>query len=170
MVALIQREIEHCKNGNPGRIVAKINSLVDTKITAILYEASQAGVQIDLIVRGMCCLRPGIKGVSENIRVISIIGRYLEHSRIFHFHHNGQEEIYIGSADWMSRNLDRRVEAVTPVEDPDLVRELKEMLDIFLTDNRQTWELQPDGAYVQRRPTEGSPEKSAQNILMERAR
>jgi polyphosphate kinase len=132
-----------------------------------LYEASQAGVQIDLIVRGICCLRPGIKRVSDNIRVISIIGRYLEHSRIFHFHNNGQEEVYIGSADWMARNLDRRVEAVTPIEDPDLAKQLKAMLDIFLTDNRQAWDLQSDGRYVQRRPSDSSPEKSAQNILME---
>ncbi|MBV8882414.1 MAG: polyphosphate kinase 1 [Chroococcidiopsidaceae cyanobacterium CP_BM_RX_35] len=170
MVALIRREIEHCQNGGSGRIVAKMNSLVDPQIMRTLYEASQAGVQIDLIVRGMCCLRPGIKGVSENIRVISIIGRYLEHSRIFHFHNHGQEEVFIGSADWMSRNLDRRVEAVTPVEDPDIAKELKELLDIFLADNRQAWELQSDGSYIQRRPTDHHPEKSAQNILMERVR
>jgi len=167
MVVLIRREIENCKNGNSGRIIAKMNSLVDPQIIMTLYEASQAGVQIDLIVRGICCLRPGIKRVSDNIRVISIIGRYLEHSRIFHFHNNGQEEVYIGSADWMARNLDRRVEAVTPIEDPDLAKQLKAMLDIFLTDNRQAWDLQSDGRYVQRRPSDSSPEKSAQNILME---
>lgn len=118
MVALIRREIEHCREGKPGRIIAKMNALIDTNIIKTLYEASQAGVQIDLIVRGMCCLLPGIPGVSDNIRVISIVGRYLEHSRIFHFHNNGQEEVFIGSADWMQRNLDRRVEAVTPIEDP----------------------------------------------------
>ncbi|MBV9385622.1 MAG: polyphosphate kinase 1 [Chroococcidiopsidaceae cyanobacterium CP_BM_ER_R8_30] len=170
MVELIQREIENCQNGGSGRIVTKINALIDTQIIRMLYKASQAGVQIDLIVRGMCCLRPGIKGVSENIRVISIIGRYLEHSRIFHFHNNGQEKIFIGSADWRSRNLDRRVEAVTPIEDPDVAKELKELLDIFLADNRQAWELQSDGSYIQRRPTDHHPEQSAQNILMERAR
>jgi len=169
MVGLIQRESEHCQNGNPGRIIAKMNSLVDPQIIMTLYQASQSGVQIDLVVRGICCLRPGIKGVSEKIRVISIIGRYLEHSRIFHFHNNGQEEVYIGSADWMARNLDRRVEAVTPVEEPDLAKELKELLDLFLADNRQAWELQSDGRYVQRRPTDDSPEKNAQKILMERA-
>ncbi len=169
MVALIQREREHCQNGNPGRILAKMNSLVDQPIIQTLYEASQAGVQIDLIVRGICCLRSGIKGVSDNIRVISVVGRYLEHSRIFHFHNNGQSEVFIGSADWMTRNLDRRVEAVTPVEDPDIAQELKEILDLMLADNRQAWELQPDGSYIQRSPTEDQPEQNAQKILMEQA-
>lgn len=112
-LALIRREIEHCQNGSSGRIVAKMNAIIDPQIIATLYEASRAGVQIDLIIRGMCCLRPGVKEVSENIRVISIVGRFLEHSRIFYFHNDGQEEIYIGSADWMPRNLDRRVEAST---------------------------------------------------------
>lgn len=168
MVSLIRREIEHCQNGN-GRITAKMNSLVDPQIIATLYEASQAGVQIDLIVRGVCCLRPGIEGVSENIRVISIIGRYLEHSRIFHFHNNGQEEVFIGSADWMHRNLDLRVEAVTPVEDPDIAKDLKEILNIMLADNRQAWDLHSDGHYVQRRPGPDEAERSAQNILMDMA-
>lgn len=165
---LIRREIEHCQNGLTGRIIAKMNSLTDPRIIKTLYEASQAGVQIDLIVRGMCCLRPGLKGVSDNIRVISLIGRYLEHSRIFCFHNKGQEQVFIGSADWMRRNLDRRVEAVTPIEDPEIAQELKDILDIFLTDNRQAWELQPDGSYVQRRPKKTEPERSAQKILMER--
>ena len=168
MVALIRREIKHCQNDHPGCIIAKMNALTDPQLIRTLYEASQAGVQIDLIVRGMCCLRPGIEGVSDNIRVISIIGRYLEHSRIFHFHNKGQEEVFIGSADWMPRNLDRRVEAVTPVEDPDSATQLKEILSILSADNCQAWELQPDGSYIQRRPTEGNPELSAQEVLMER--
>ncbi len=162
MVALIQREINHALDGAPGRIIAKMNSLVDPQIIQKLYEASQAGVQIDLIVRGICCLRPGIQGISDNIRVISIVGRYLEHSRIFWFQNNGQEEVFIGSADWMPRNLDRRVEAVTPVEDPDLIQTLKTILDILLADNRQAWELQSDGSYIQRRPSDDRPEQSAQ--------
>jgi len=170
MVALIQREIDHCKAGHAGRIIAKMNALIDPAITQKLYEASQAGVQIDLIIRGMCCLLPGIEGVSENIRVISIVGRYLEHSRIFHFHNNGEEEVYIGSADWMQRNLDRRVEAVTPVEDRACAQELKEILQILLEDNRQAWELQPDGSYIQRQPATDEPERSAQVLLMERYR
>ncbi|MUG95503.1 polyphosphate kinase 1 [Scytonema sp. UIC 10036] len=169
MVSFIRREIDHCQNGHPGRIIAKMNSLVDPQMIATLYEASQAGVQIDLIIRGICCLRPGVKGVSENIRVISIVGRYLEHSRIFYFHNNGQEEIYIGSADWMPRNLDRRVEAVVPIEDANLVKQLKNILDIMLADNRQAWELQPDGQYLQRRPGAEETEQSAQKILMEMA-
>lgn len=170
MLALIQRESEHCQAGKPGRIIAKMNSLVDPQIITKLYEASQAGVQIDLIVRGMCCLRPGIKNVSDNIRVISIIGRYLEHSRIFYFQNNGAEDLYIGSADWMPRNLDRRVEAVTPVEDPDLAKDLQEILSIMLSDNRQAWELRSDGSYVQRRPGQGEPERSAHKLLTEMAR
>ncbi|MCU0523283.1 MAG: polyphosphate kinase 1 [Elainella sp. Prado103] len=169
MTTLIRREIEHCKNGNSGRIIAKMNSLVDPQIIATLYEASRAGVQIDLIIRGICCLRPGLPNISENIRVVSIVGRYLEHSRIFYFQNNGQDELYIGSADWMTRNLDRRVEAVTPIDDPGIAKDLQEILGILLSDNRQAWELQPDGSYIQRRPTNGEPERSSQVILTEMA-
>src|SRR5919202_602163 len=168
-LALISREIEHCCNGFSGRIVAKMNALVDPQIIATLFAASQAGVQIDLIVRGMCCLRPGLKGISENIRVISIVGRYLEHSRIYYFHNQGKEEVYIGSADWMTRNLDRRVEAVVPVEDQDLIKDLQEILAVMLADNRQAWDLQPDGRYIQRHPTDNAKEQCSQKILMEMA-
>lgn len=166
---LIRREIEHAQNGMSGRIVAKMNALVDPIIIATLYEASRAGVQIDLLVRGVCCLRPGLKDISDNIRVISIVGRFLEHSRIFYFYNNSQEEIYIGSADWMPRNLDRRVEVVTPVEDLDLAKDLQEILGIMLADNRQAWELQPDGSYIQRRPCNTCPEASSQKALMSMA-
>ncbi|BAU08905.1 polyphosphate kinase 1 [Fischerella sp. NIES-3754] len=169
MIALIRREIEHSQNGEKGRIIAKMNSLVDPQIIATLYEASQAGVEIDLIIRGICCLRPGVPDVSANIRVISIIGRFLEHSRIFHFHNNGQDEIYIGSADWMPRNLDRRVEAVTPVEDPKILQNLQNILEIMLADNRQAWELKSDGSYIQRHPGKNELERHTQNILMEMA-
>ncbi len=169
IVALIRREIEHSQHGSPGRIVVKMNALVDPQIIATLYEASRAGVQIDLIVRGVCCLRPGLKEVSENIRVISIVGRFLEHSRVFYFHNQGQEEIYIGSADWMPRNLDQRVEAITPVEDPDNAKDLQEILGIMLADNCHAWDLQPDGSYLQRRPDGDSPQASSQKILMEMA-
>ena len=167
MLELIRREIDHCKAGRNGRIVAKMNALVDPKIIVTLYEASQAGVQVDLIVRGICCLRPGLPGVSDNIRVISIIGRYLEHSRIFYFHNSGNEEVFIGSADWMPRNLDRRVEAVAPIEDPEIIKDLQEILGIMLADNRQAWDLQSDGHYVQRRPANNGAEQSSQQILME---
>jgi polyphosphate kinase len=165
-LSLIRREIDHAQNGFSGRIVAKMNSLVDPQIIASLYEASRVGVQIDLIVRGICCLRPGLKDVSENIRIVSIIGRFLEHSRIFYFYNNGQEEVYIGSADWMPRNLDRRVEAITPIHDPDIAKDLQEILGVMLADNRQAWELQPDGSYIQRRPCENCPPASSQEIIM----
>lgn len=168
-LALIHREIENVQNGFSGRIVAKMNALVDPQIIATLYEASRAGVQIDLIIRGVCCLRPGLKDISENIHIISIVGRFLEHSRIFYFHNNTQEEIYIGSADWMRRNLDRRVEVITPVKDPDIAKDLQEIMGIMLADNRQAWELQADGTYIQRRPYDDSPEANSQKILMNMA-
>jgi polyphosphate kinase len=166
MIEMIEREAEHCRNGGTGRIVAKMNSLVDIKVIQALYKASQAGVKIDLIIRGICCLRPGIEAVSENISVISIIGRFLEHSRIFYFHNNGEEEIYIGSADWMTRNLSRRVEAVTPIENPKIMKQLQEILGIMLSDNRQAWELQSDGSYIQRKPVNRQKEQSTHKTLM----
>ena len=166
-IKLIRREIENCKDGNTGRIVAQMNSLVDPEIIVYLYKASQAGVKIDLIVRGICCLRPGLEGISDNIKVVSIIGRYLEHCRIFYFYNQGKEEVYIGSADWMPRNLDRRVEAITPVEDPEITKELQEIMGILLSDNRQAWDLQPDGQYIQRHSTDNSPELASHKILME---
>lgn len=164
--ALIQREIDHAHQGERAQIIAKMNALVDGQMIQRLYEASQAGVQIVLIIRGICCLRPGIPGISENIRVISVIGRFLEHSRIFYFHNRGQEEFFIGSADWMTRNLDRRVEAVTPVEDPKLQQELQDILATMLQDNRQAWDLQSDGTYVQRRPADDESERGTQHTLM----
>ncbi len=170
MIAMIRREIDHCSNGGKGRIVAKMNSLVDGQVIATLYEASQAGVEIDLIIRGICCLRPGVEGISDNIRVISIIGRFLEHSRIFYFHNNGEEEIYIGSADWMTRNLSRRVEAVAPVESPNLAQDLQEILGIMLADNRQAWELKSDGTYIQKQPPGDAQPQSTHNILMDIAK
>jgi polyphosphate kinase len=169
MIEMIRREISHCVKGGTGRIIAKMNALVDPQIIVALYEASQAGVQIDLIIRGVCILRPGVETISENIRVISIIGRFLEHSRIFYFQNGGAEEVYIGSADWMSRNLSRRVEAVTPIEDPSLVKEIQEIVGLMLSDNRQAWELQPDGSYRQRLPKEHELEQSSQNLLMQMA-
>ncbi len=168
-LSLIDREIDHAKKGKTGRIVAKMNALVDPEIITKLYEASQAGVSIDLIIRGICCLRPGVEGMSENIKVISIVGRFLEHSRIFYFHNCGQEEVYIGSADWMPRNLNRRIEAITPVEDPNLAKDLQEILGIMLSDNRHAWDLQPDGQYIQRHPAKNAPELNAHHILMDKA-
>lgn len=145
--ALIARETEHAKAGRPARIVAKMNSLCDQGIIAALYEAGAAGVQIDLIVRGICCLKTGIPGVSENIRVRSIVGNFLEHSRIFYFRNDGDEEIYMGSADWMPRNLDKRVEILFPVENPQLKERVMHILQVQLEDTLKARILQPDGTY-----------------------
>jgi polyphosphate kinase len=167
MITLIHREIEHQRQGVHSRIVAKMNALVDPQLIAALYEASQAGVQIDLIVRGICCLRPGLPGISDHIRVISIVGRFLEHSRIFYFHNGGAEEILIGSADWMPRNLDRRVEAVVPIVDATMIKDIQEILGIMLADNRHAWDLKSDGRYVQRQLVSNHPDQSSQKLLME---
>lgn len=153
---LIERETLHAKAGRPARIVAKLNRLADANIIERLYEASQAGVSIDLIVRGICMLRPGVPGLSENIRVRSIVGRLLEHSRVIYFLNDGQEEVYLGSADWMVRNLNRRVEVVTPVEDPGFREYLKtDVLEAYLRDNVNARELQPDGSYRPVQPGAG---------------
>jgi len=167
---LIQREIEHQKQGYPSYIIAKMNSLVDPEIISALYEASQVGVNIDLIIRGICCIRPKVKGLSDRIRVISVIGRFLEHSRIFYFSNGGEEQVYIGSADWMPRNLDARVEVIIPVEEGSLVKELKQILEIVLADNRQAWDLKADGTYIQRVPNDGEPEMSSQKHFMSQGR
>jgi polyphosphate kinase len=167
---LIEREIQHQQNGYTSYIIAKMNSLVDPELIAWLYKASQVGVKVDLIVRGICCLRPGVEGVSDNIRVMSVIGRFLEHSRIFYFSNGGKEEMFIGSADWMPRNLDARVEVIAPIEEPKLIPELKEILDITLADNRQAWDMQPDGTYIQRQPQPDLPELSCQRRFMAQAR
>jgi polyphosphate kinase len=157
LTQLIERETAHAKTGRPARIVAKLNRLADKQIIESLYEASQAGVSIDLVIRGVCMLRPGVPGLSENIRVRSIVGRFLEHSRVLYFLNDGAEEVYMGSADWMVRNLNRRVEVVTPVEDPRLKKYLKEdVLDVYLRDNTNARELQPDGSYERVRVAEGS--------------
>ena len=150
MESLIRREIKHAREGRGGHIRAKMNSLVDPAIVALLYEASQAGVKIELIIRGMCCLYPGREGLSEHISVVSIIGQFLEHSRIFWFANGDSPEVFIGSADWMSRNLDRRVEALAPVETTELRERLERLLDLYLQDNRGAWDMQSDGSFVQR--------------------
>ena len=166
-VRRIRREAEHAREGKEARIVAKMNALEDPKMVRELYEASMAGVDIDLVVRGICRLRPGIEGVSENIAVYSVVGRFLEHSRIFYFHNGGQSEYYIGSADWMTRNLDRRVEAVAPVEDPVLREDLQTILDIMLSDNRKRWRMDADGNYEQLRPADGEPVRNTHQRLID---
>jgi polyphosphate kinase len=167
---MIRREIGHVRAGGTGRILAKMNALVDPDIIAALYEASEAGVQVDLIVRGVCCLRPGLHRVSERIRVVSIVGRFLEHSRAFYFLNGGKEEVYIGSADWMPRNLDRRIEAVAPILDPAHRTALRGLLELMWEDNRQAWELQADGTYVQRQPPAPELERASQRILIEHSK
>jgi polyphosphate kinase len=166
-LSMIRREIAHRQSGAPARIIAKMNALVDPDIIAALYEASRAGVPIDLIVRGICCLRPGLPGVSDTIRVISIIGRFLEHSRAFYFLNGGAEEVYIGSADWMPRNLDRRIEAVTPIDNPADRQALRDLLLLMWEDNRQAWELRSDVTYAQRRPSAPEVERATHRMLIE---
>jgi len=167
---LIQREIDHQRRGERGHLIFKMNALVDKRAIRLLYEASQAGVQVDLLVRGICCLRPGIKGVSENIRVISIVGRFLEHSRIYYFRNAGQEEIYLGSADLMPRNLNRRVEVVFPVRDPKLIRHLRdEVLATYLADAVKARHMQPDASYLRSSNRAAHEAVNSQQWLIERA-
>lgn len=163
----IEREREHAAEGRRGYLRFKVNSLVDPEVIAALYRASQSGVDVDLVVRGICCLRPGVPGMSERIAVRSVIGRFLEHSRIFHFHNGGRDEIWLGSADLMPRNLDRRVETLFPVIDPALRDEVSSVLDICCEDNRQAWLLQGDGDWTRVRPDE-TDERSTHLMLMER--
>lgn len=169
-IAKIQQEIKNKKAGKPARIIAKMNSMEDEVMTEALYEASRAGIQITLIVRGFCSLKPGIKGLSENIQVISVIGRFLEHSRIFYFA-NGSDnpvegEYFVGSADWMHRNLHNRVELITPIFDLKLREKLWEFLDIMLKDNRQAWYLNENGTYTQKVPADGEEERGTHVELM----
>ncbi len=171
MTRLIRREIEHQKAGRPGHLIFKMNSLVDKPIIKLLYRASQAGVKIDLLVRGICCLRPGFPGLSENIRVISIVGRFLEHSRIYYFRNGGQDEIYLGSADLMPRNINSRVEVLFPIEDLRLVRHLRDgVLATHLADNVKVRCLLTSGAYEYVRPESGAKAVNAQeSFLQQRA-
>ncbi len=168
LLDLIAQETQNAAEGKPAHIMLKVNSLTDPKMIRALYKASQTGVRIDLIVRGMCCLRPGIAGVSHNIQVRSIIGRFLEHSRVFYFFNGGDEKLYLSSADWMERNLDRRVETCFPVEGKKLVMRVKKELDAFLTDNTLSWLLQPDGSYVRNTPSGNQLSRNVQSTLLER--
>jgi len=162
----IRREMDHAVAGRPASIVLKTNALTDRGIMRLLFEASQAGVQIDLIVRGVCCLRPGLEGVSDTIRVRSIVGRFLEHHRIYYFANDGDPECLIGSADLMSRNLDRRVEVLTPVFDKTLVSRLRKVLDLYLADNAKAREMHADGTYTRVARTADTPLVDAQAVLL----
>src|SRR4051812_2797557 len=165
-IELIERESRHAREGRGGRIVAKMNALVDAETIDALYAASEVGVEIDLVVRGICCLRPGLRGVSSRIRVISVVGRFLEHSRVWQFRNGGDDEFYIGSADWMPRNFLRRVEAVAPVEAPRLQARLRSLLQTLLDDDRQAWELDATGAWTQRVP-EGEERATHARLLVD---
>ncbi len=170
VLGLISREADHARAGRPARIVAKMNALVDPDVIETLYRASQAGVQITLLVRGICCLRPGVPKVSETIEVRALVDRFLEHGRIFHFANGGQDEIYISSADWMPRNFHRRVEAMVPLEDPALKTRMREILDVQLTDDVKAWRLRPDGKYERIQPRAGDPIVRAQARFIEMTR
>ncbi len=149
LIELIEKEIEFARQDKPARVIAKVNALVEPQIIKALYRASAEGVKVQLIVRGTCCLRPGILGVSENIEVRSIVGRFLEHTRVCYFHNNGDPKVFCGSADWMDRNFFRRVEVAWPIKDPIIRKRIIEELEIYLSDNQQAWILQPDGSYLQ---------------------
>ncbi|MFC0666038.1 polyphosphate kinase 1 [Azotobacter chroococcum] len=168
LLDMIARETQHASEGRPAHIIIKINSLTDAKMIRALYKASQTGVRVDLIVRGMCCLRPGILGVSHNIQVRSIIGRFLEHTRVFYFLNDGEEKLYLSSADWMERNLDRRVETCFPVEGKKLMLRVKKELEAYLGDNTQSWQLQPDGSYLRNSPSGNQNPRNAQTMLLEK--
>jgi len=168
MEALIEREIQHQENEGNGRLIFKMNSLVDSRMIRCLYRASQAGVKIDLIVRGICCLRPEVPGVSDNIRVLSVVGRFLEHSRIYYFHNNGDEEIFLGSADLMPRNINRRVEVLFPVQQPNLIHYLRyDVLELYFKANRKVRQMRPDGSYDYLTPADDEPAMDVQESLLE---
>ena len=169
LTALIDREAEHARAGRPASITAKMNSLLDPDIIRSLYAANCAGVKIRLLVRGICCLRPGIQGASEHIEVYSIVGRFLEHSRIFRFENDGNVELYLSSADWMTRNLDRRVELMFPVKDPDIAHQIEDVLFSSLRDNAKAWQMHSDGSYDRVTIAPGEEKRNIQEILLRRA-
>ncbi len=165
--AMVEREIAHARAGRPARLIFKTNALGDPRLIRLLYEASQAGVQCDLIIRGICCLRPGMPGISDRIRVFSIVGRFLEHSRIFYFHNNGEEEVYLGSSDIMPRNINRRVEIIFPIERPALKRYLVDkVLDVYLADTVKSRQMQADGSYIRTPKPDGAPSMNSQLVLL----
>jgi polyphosphate kinase len=165
---LIAREADHARAGKPARIIVKLNALVDPQTIAALYRASGAGVRIELIVRGVCALRPGVPGLSENIRVRSIVGRFLEHSRVFWFEHGGKPRLYLSSADWMERNFFRRVEVAFPVQNARLRARIRADLDTYLADTVNAWELRSDGSYARVPPVADATACDAQALLLER--
>jgi polyphosphate kinase len=170
LIGLIEREVENHDAGRPARVALKLNSLVDERVIDALYEASGNGVPVDLLVRGMCCLRPGFEGMSESIRVRSIVGRFLEHSRILYFCNGGHEELYTGSADAMHRNLDRRVEVLVRVDAPEPKQHMKDVLELAFSDNTSAWVLGRDGTWSRVAPGDDEAPVNHQEALMARAR
>ena len=166
IIAHIENEIKNVESGGAGHIIVKLNALVEPEVIQALYKASCAGVYVDLIIRGICCLRPGVPGISDNIRVRSIVGRFLEHSRVYYFYANGDENVFCASADWMDRNFFQRVEIAFPVTNKEIKRRLIGDLDIYLNDNTQAWDLRPDGSYYCLKPTKDSEPISAQGQLL----
>jgi polyphosphate kinase len=166
----IEQEVSNARAGRPAEIIAKMNSLEDQQVIAALYRASQSGVAVDLVVRGICCLRAGVPGLSDGIRVVSVVGRFLEHSRVFYFRSGATDPVdgrfYLGSADWMSRNLQNRVEAVVPIEDRPLRERLWQALVVLLADQRQAWDMDGDGNYTQRRPRSESEETGCHRLML----
>ena len=167
LIEMVDRERGHAEAGKPALIRIKANGLTEPKLIRALYKAAQAGVKVELIIRGMCCLRPGIAGLSENIRVRSIVGRFLEHTRVYYFFNNGKDEIYAGSADMMERNLLHRVETAFPIENNKLKERMKNELEVYMQDNCQAWDLQPDGSYVRAQPGKNADVIKAQSLLLE---
>jgi polyphosphate kinase len=168
LLDLIARETAHAEAGRSGQIIIKVNAVTDARVIRALYKASMAGVKIDLIVRGMCCLRPGVPGVSHNIRVRSIIGRFLEHSRVYWFANDGDDIMYLASADLMERNLDRRVETGFPIEGKKLIQRVRRELEMYLADNASAAILQADGSYVRAQPSPGQNVRNVQNQLLDK--
>jgi len=166
LLKLIRREAAYASSGRTGHIIAKVNALVEPEVIRTLYEASASGVHVDLIVRGICCLRPRIPGISDNIRVRSLVGRFLEHDRCYYFHNDGNEEIVCASADWMDRNFFSRIEVMYPILDKDIRKRLMDNLDTYLSDNTQAWELLSDGSYRLITPKADEPHRSAQSSLL----
>jgi polyphosphate kinase len=169
-VELVAREEEHARAGRPSGVYAKMNQLQDKAIIRALYRASQAGVPVTLNVRGLCCLKPGVPGLSENVRLYSVVGRFLEHSRLYRFANGGRPEFFIGSADWMKRNLDNRVETIVPVEDEHVRDQLEAIIQVYESDNASAWDCGADGSYVRRTPAAGEPRRAAQELFIEMAR
>jgi polyphosphate kinase len=169
LMTRIEREIENANTGKNARIIVKVNALIEPQIIAALYRASAAGVTVDLIVRGICSLRPGVPGLSENIRVCSIVGRFLEHSRVFYFMNGGKEEFFCSSADWMDRNFFRRNETCFPIRQQPLKKRLKKELELFLADNSQSWELHGDGSYTRATPGNDAPVAAQATLLRQLA-